>query len=98
MSTSLLQKLVDEVRKFQNKDFLKASMAVCALAASADAEVSLAERYSIDKAIAETEALQIFDTAKCIVILDDYLYAIETEGQAAKDILYNKVQRMRSNA
>ena len=36
MPTSLLQRLVDEVREFQNKDFLKASMAICALPATAD--------------------------------------------------------------
>ena len=48
MKQTLLDKLVAEIRRYQSKDFLKAAMAVCALAANADDEVNLAERYSID--------------------------------------------------
>ncbi len=44
MERSLLGKLVTEVRRYRNKDFLKAAMAVCALSANADDEVSLSER------------------------------------------------------
>ena len=51
MESNLFEKLVVEVRRYQNKEFLKAAMAVCALSAYADDEVSFAERYSIDHAI-----------------------------------------------
>ena len=61
MEPSLLDKLVTEVRRYQNKDFLKAAMAVCALAANADDEVDLAERYSIDRALETEPALRLFD-------------------------------------
>ena len=93
MEPSLLDKLVTEVRRYQNKDFLKAAMAVCALAANADDEVNLAERYSIDRALETEPALRLFDPAKAIRVLDDYIFALREEGDAAKAVLDNKVRR-----
>ena len=94
MERSLLEKLVTELRRYQNKDFLKAAMAVCALSANADDEVNLSERYSIDRAIANEPALRVFDASKAIEILDDYVFALRQEGDRAKQVLYNKVRRM----
>ncbi len=93
MEPSLLDKLVTEVRRYQNKGFLKAAMAVCALAANADDEVNLAERYSIDHALETEPALRLFDPAKAIRVLDDYIFALREEGDAAKAVLDNKVSR-----
>ncbi len=94
MERSLLEKLVTEIQRYQNKDFLKAAMAVCALSANADDEVNLPERYSIDHAIANEPALRLFDAGKAIRILDDYLFALRHEGDSAKQVLYKKVRRM----
>ena len=94
MEHALLEKLVTEVRRYQNKDFLKTAMAVCALAANADDEVNLAERYSIDHIIANEPSLQAFDTSKAIEVLDSYIFALRQEGEPAKQILYNKIRRM----
>ena len=94
MERSLLEKLVTEVRRYQNRDFLKAAMAVCALSANADDDVNLAERYSIDHAIANEPALRVFQASRAIRILDDYIFALRQEGDSAKQILYNKVRSM----
>jgi tellurite resistance protein TerB len=94
MERSLLTKLIDEVRRYQNKDFFKAAMAVCALSANADDEISIVERYSIDHAMANEPALRAFDREKAIGILDDYIYALRQEGASAKKILYNKIKRI----
>ena len=93
MERSLLDKLVTEVRRYQNKDFLKAAMAVCALAANADDEVNLSERYSIDHALETEPALTLFDAAKAVRILDDYIFALREEGDVARAVLDNKVRR-----
>ena len=93
MEPSLLDKLATEVQRYQNKDFLKAAMAVCALAANADDEVNLAERYSIDHAIETEPALSLFDSAKAIRVLDDYIFALREDGEAARAVLDNKVRR-----
>ena len=69
-------------------------MAVCALAANADDEVNLAERYSIDHIIANEPSLQAFNTSKAIEVLDTYIFALRQEGEPAKRMLYNKIRRM----
>ncbi len=93
MEPSLLDKLVTEVQRYRNKDFLKAAMAVCALAANADDDVNLAERYSIDRALEIEPALKYFNAAKAVRILDDYIHALREDGAAAKAVLDNKVRR-----
>ena len=92
MSNFLLKKLVREVHRYQNKDFLHASMAVCALVAYSDGEVSISERYSIDYAIDNIEALKTFDPERAIEILDDYVYLLREEAGGAKAELYKKVK------
>ncbi len=94
MKRSLLDKLVAEVQRYQSKDFLKASMAVCALAAAADDEVSLSEHYKIDHVLATEPALQNFDRTKAVDTLYTYIHALRTHGEESKRVLYKKVQRM----
>jgi tellurite resistance protein len=60
----LLDKLRAEVSRYQIKDFLKAVMAVCALTASADDQVLLAERCAITSAIKSEPAFHGFDVDK----------------------------------
>jgi tellurite resistance protein TerB len=91
MEHPLLKKLVTEVQRYQNKEFLKAAMAVCALSANSDDEISVAERYRIDYAIASEPALQIFDEKKATRMLDDFIFALQEDGNSAEEILHNKV-------
>ena len=101
MSSLLLEKLVKEVRRYQNRDFLHAAMSVCAITAYSDGEVSLQERYSIDYAIDNVEALKTFDPERAIEILDDYVYLLkqEQEGgeEGAKNELYKKIRVFEGN-
>lgn len=91
---SLLDKLVGEISRYNDKAFLKAAMAVCALAAAADDEVNIAEHYSIDNLLARDPILRHLDTQKAIDTLYDFIYAVRTEGDSARRILHGKVQRM----
>lgn len=91
---TLLEKLTGEIHRYNNKAFLKAAMAVCALAAAADDEVILAEHYRIDDMLARDPVLKNLDAQKAIDTLYDFIYAIRTEGDSARRILYGKVQRM----
>ncbi|WP_020591424.1 tellurite resistance TerB family protein [Kiloniella laminariae] len=92
MTSLLLEKLVTEVQRYQNRGFLHASMAVCALVACADGEVSIEERYSIDYAIGHVDALQSFETEEAIELLDDYIYQLRQGTPEARDTLYEKVR------
>jgi tellurite resistance protein TerB len=91
---SLLEKLVGEIGRYNNKAFLKATMAVCALTATADDEVSLAEHYRIDEIIAKEPTLKQLDAEKATNTLYDYIHAVRSYGDSARRVLYGKVQRM----
>jgi tellurite resistance protein TerB len=94
MNDSLLNKLTSEVERYEDKDFLKAAMAVCALTAVADNEITLSEHHRIGYALAMVPALRVLDAEKAIDILYEYIYALRTHGDAAAEILRNKVKRM----
>jgi tellurite resistance protein TerB len=97
MEQTVLVKLVVEVRQFHNRDFLKAAMAVCALAAVADNEVKLSERYQIDAILAKEPALLAFDANKATDTLYAYIHALQTDWRSAADVLYKKIRRMAGN-
>ena len=90
---SLLEKLKDEVERYQNKGFLKAAMAVCALTAMADGRVSLSGRYRIDAIIETMEGLRIYDPRKAIAILDDFLDDLRSDRERAASVLEHKIER-----
>jgi tellurite resistance protein TerB len=90
----LLDKLRAEVSRYQIKDFLKAVMAVCALTASADDQVLLAERCAITSAIKSEPAFHGFDVDKANHVVSGYISALQEQGEAAMTILTEKVRRM----
>src|SRR4030088_966866 len=90
---SLLEKLKSEVERYQNKGFLKAAMAVCALTALADGRVSLSGRYRIDALIETMEPPRISDPHKAIAILDDFLEDLRSDRESAAPVLEQKIAR-----
>ena len=93
MKKSLLGKLTDEVLRYQNKAFLKAAMAVCALTVLSDGEIQFAERVSVDRALKEEPALKHFDALKAVDILGEFTDALYDDEENAKVILHNKIRR-----
>ena len=90
---SLLDKLKSEVERYQNKGFLKAAMAVCALTALADGRVSLSGRYRIDAIIETMERLRIYDPHKAVAILDDFFDDLRSDRERAASVLEQKIGR-----
>jgi tellurite resistance protein TerB len=90
---SLVEKLKGEVERYQNKGFLKAAMAVCALSALADGRVSLSGRYRIDAIIETMERLRIYDPRKAIAILDEFLDDLRSDHEGAAAVLEQKIGR-----
>jgi tellurite resistance protein TerB len=94
MALALTEKLRLELERYRNKDFLKAVLAVCALAAHADPKIGLATRYRVDDVLDRLDLIQLFDRAKVNEVLDDYIYGIEQDPAAAAEILHAKIQRL----
>ncbi len=94
MRQSYIEKLRQEVRRYNSKDFLNATIAVCALSAVADDEVAPDELYSIDQLILEDPALQEISAKKAQQKLKEYLSALASHRARAEKVLSNKVRRM----
>ena len=94
LEDSLLEKLVGEVRRYNDKAFLKAAMAVCALTAASDDQVEPVEHHRIGEIIAKDPALAQVDGRKAADLLYEYIYALRTHGDPARRVLYGKVNRM----
>ena len=88
---SIFEKLRLEIERYQNKPFLKAAMAVCALTASSDGHVSLSERYRIDAVLDTLDDLKLYDPNKAVTILDDYLDALADDPSRSTQILHGKI-------
>ena len=94
MDRSVLNKLLVEVRHFANRDFLKAAMAVCALVAVADDELTPSKHRQIERVLTTDPALKVLETEKAIRTLYDYIYALRTKQPMAWEVLSNKILRM----
>jgi tellurite resistance protein TerB len=94
---TILDKLATEVRYFHDRDFLKATMAVCALAAVADDEVKPSEYQQISVILEEEPALRALDSKKAIDTLYEYIHALQADKTSAAAVLYKKVRRLRGS-
>lgn len=88
---NFLDKLKSDTARYWDKPFLKASMAVCAMTALADGEVSLSERYRVDAILGAMDRLQVHNPEKAVEILDDYINALRTERETAEKVLEGKI-------
>ena len=78
----------------QDKDFLKAAMAACALTILADGDSALSERFAIDDLLARMERLRLYDPQRAIAILDDFVYRLRSDETTSRHILLAKIERL----
>ena len=90
----LMTKLKTDIERFRDRSFLKAAMAVSALTALADGDISLEERYRIDAILEREPVLKTFNSGKAISIFNDYVHALRTEPDRSRRILMSKIERM----
>lgn len=73
-----------QVAKFQNKDFAKASMAMCALIAAADGTITAEERRKMAGFIASNEALSVFQPSELQDHFEFYASKLEKDFEFGK--------------
>lgn len=83
MNERFLHTIRREVERFQNRDFLEAVMAVAALAAMADGDYGLAEKYRAEELLAEIPIFAVFDLSEAMCILDEDVFALRSDREAA---------------
>ncbi len=73
---SLIHNYQDHLERVENRAFLKSVMATCAMVASADGEVSFAQRVRVDQILETLEKLKIFDPHEGMDLFNDFTDAI----------------------
>ena len=81
-----------------NREFLEATMAVCALVAFADKDVSDFERRAIGTTIMKETAFDNFDLPLARARFDEYILKLRSDPQEAKPFLYAKASAFSGNA
>ena len=90
---NVIGKLRTDTAHYWDKPFLKAAMAVCALTAHADGEVSLIERYRVDAILDAMDRLRIHNPHKAVDIMNDYIEGLRTEPERTVEVLQGKISR-----
>jgi len=91
MAEGFLQTVRREVERFQHRGFLEALMAVAALAAMADGDYGIAEKYRAEELLAELPIFDVFDLREAMEILDGDVFALRSDRVAATRKLETRV-------
>jgi len=83
---TLINNFQDGLERNRNRPFLKATMAACALVATADGKVSLGERVRVDQILETLEALKIFDPHEAVDLFNGFSDAILESPHEGHDL------------
>lgn len=83
-------------KKFNNRDFAKASMAMCALIAAADGSIDASERHKTAGLIMANPILQMFDAAALRADFDHYCNALSVDFDFGKIEAIQSISKLKS--
>ena len=92
MAESFLDTVRREVGRFQNRSFLEAVMAVAALAAMADDDYGIAEKYRAEELLVEIPIFDVFELSEAMEILDEDVHALRSDREAAMRALEARIR------
>lgn len=69
---TLLNNYQDHLERQKNRPFLRATMAACALVASADGKISFAERIRLDQILETLDRLRVFDPHEGVDLFNEF--------------------------
>lgn len=95
-SQDMSSQLQLETKKFNNKDFAKASMAMCALIAAADGKIDATERQKTAGLIMANPILQMFDAAALRADFDHYCNALSSDFDFGKIEAVQAISKLKS--
>jgi tellurite resistance protein TerB len=98
---SILKSLVDNyhthMQRQRTRPFLEGVMAACALVATADGEVSFAQRVRVDQILETLDALKVYDPHEGIDIFNEFTDAILENPQAGHETAYQAMAGVARN-
>jgi len=69
---TLLDNIGEEIARRRNRPFLEASMAACALVATADGEITFSERSRLDEMVKSLDQLESFDPHEAVELFNQF--------------------------
>lgn len=85
-----------QVGKFKNKDFAKASMAMCALIAAADGSIDAEERRKTAGFISSNDVLSVFTASELLEHFNFYASKLESDYEFGKVEAIATIGKLRS--
>ena len=90
---NLKQAITQELARFRNRHFLKATMAASALLATADGEVQIDEHMARDYILEKIEELAVYDVHKAVDMFRSYTEALTEDTEAGQKRAYDAIAR-----
>lgn len=81
---NLMQGLQNQAERHRNRPFMEATMAACALVATADGTVSFSERHRIDQILERLDQLRVFDPHEAMNVFDDFIQELQDNPEAGR--------------
>ena len=81
---NLMQGLQHQAERHRNRPFMEATMAACALVATADGTVSFSERHRVDQILERLDQLRVFDPHEAINLFDDFVEELKESPDAGR--------------
>jgi tellurite resistance protein TerB len=91
-------KLTSEVSKFENRKFMDAVTAACALVASADGEISSAEKTKMAGFISNSPELKVFNMADVIKSFNGHCEKFEFDYQIGQAEALKTIGKIKNDA
>jgi tellurite resistance protein TerB len=91
--SDLKKNLLKELDRFRNRTFLEATMAVSALLAMADGEVSVSEHLARDYVLDNVRELKIYDVHKAVDMFRSYVETIKANRKAGKEKVFHFISK-----
>lgn len=84
--------------RIRHRPFMEATMAACALVATADGEVSFSERVRLDQMLESLEELQAFDPHEAVECFNGYVGELGEDAEAGRASALQAVGRIADEA
>ncbi len=95
---NLKRNYLSHMERQKNRPFLEGVMAACAMVATADGEVSFAERVRVDQIMQSLQQLKIFDPHEGIDIFNEFTDLILEHPATGHETAFLAMDRIAKNA
>lgn len=91
---NLMQGLQTQAERHRNRPFMEATMAACALVATADGTVSFSERHRVDQILERLDQLRVFDPHEAIDLFDDFVEELKESPEAGRTAALERLAKI----